>query len=89
MGVEFRVLDSKRADDLFTAPREAEKWAEVIRQLLLGHSVFVPALSRVGRESLRSIISHRRYGVLHSRTTSEGDQDGMILRLDRTRQPGQ
>lgn len=86
--VSFRVLDVKRADDLFTAPRDEQKWSEVVRQLILGNAVFVPDMSRVARESLRSIISHRKLGVLRTRKTSENGQGGMILRLDRTRQPG-
>ncbi len=83
MNVPFKVLDGKKADDLFTAPKDEQKWAVVVRELLLGRSVFVPGMNRTSRESLRSIINYHRYGMLRSRSVVDEDTKGMVLRLDR------
>lgn len=81
--VPYEVVEKERAVDLFVAPKKEAVWADVVSELLLDRSVFIPNMTRVQRETLRSIIRYRRYGTLRSRTVERDDKSGMLLRLDR------
>lgn len=81
--IDFRRVDKRQADDLFTALPKESKWAEVTATLLAGHPVFVPYMTRIQLETLRNIIGHRGYGALRSRTTEYDGVEGRVLRIER------
>lgn len=81
--VPFRVIEPRRADDLYSAPRAEEKWAEVVATLLSGRTLFVENMTRNQLESLRTITRYRKYGVLHSKTTMVDGVMGKLLRMER------
>lgn len=81
--IEFRRVDKRQADELFTALPKESKWAEVTGVLLSGHPVFVPLMTRIQLETLRNIVGHRGYGTLRSRTTEMDGVEGRVLRLQR------
>lgn len=85
--LNFRPLDQRQADDLFTALPHEQKWSDVIGTLLSGAAVFVPNMTRNQLESLRTIINRRTYGRLRSRTTVVDDQSGRVLRVQQRGQP--
>lgn len=81
--VDFRPINRRHADELFTAlPKEA-KWAEVATALLMGEAVFVPYMTRNQLESLRTIVNRRGYGRLRSRDTEVDGIAGRVLRLQK------
>ena len=81
--LEYRPLDQKQADDLFSALPHEQKWAPVIGTLLGGAAVFVPNMTRNQLESLRTIINRRTYGRLRSRTTTVDEIRGRVLRVQK------
>ena len=83
MTVQFREIEKRQADDLFTAPPKEAKWGPITAILLQGKAVFVPGMKRVELESLRSIVNYRHYGRLRSRNTEHEGQAGRLLRIQR------
>jgi hypothetical protein len=81
--VPFEVIDRDRAADLFDAPKAETKWGAVVDAILAGKHVFIEGMTRSQRETLRSIVKYRRYGVLRSRTVTQDGVTGMVIRLDR------
>lgn len=85
MAVEFRQIEKKTGDDMFSAPAQEGKWTPIINALLLGKDVFVPDMTRTQLETVRGIIRTRKYGTLRSRTTAVDDRPGKLLRIIRGR----
>lgn len=79
--IDFRRIDKRQADELFTALPKESKWAEITGVLLSGHPVFVPNMSRIQLETLRTIVAHRGYGKLSSRRTEMDGVEGRVLRI--------
>lgn len=77
--VDFKVIEEERGDALFRRP--AVKWHGVMTTLLTGETVFVPALTRSGLETLRGMLGERTTLRLRSRTTTIEEQTGYLLRL--------
>ncbi len=83
MAVDFQTIESRRAEELFTALPKEPKWAQVVNTLLLGKSIFIPGMDRNALETVRSIVNHRGYGRLRSRSTEVDGVPGKLLRLQR------
>lgn len=83
--LEYRVIETKRGDQMYGEPPGTFRWRSIITELLTGNYLFVPGMSRLEVESLRSIIAYHKYGVLRTRATVENGEEGRLLRLDRSR----
>lgn len=81
--IDFKPIDKRRADDMFTSLPQEAKWSEVTGALLGGQAVFVPYMSRSQLEVLRGIVNYRAYGRLRSRTVTVDDKPGKLLRMAR------
>lgn len=82
MTVEYAVLESHRADDLFRQPSGTAKWAALVADLLVGKSVFVPDMTRTELESLRTVLRYRAPAQrLVSRATQIEGEAGRLLRV--------
>ena len=79
--IDFKRVDKRQADNLFTALPKESKWAEITGTLMAGHPVFVPYMTRIQLETLRNIVGHRGYGNLRSRTTELDGVEGKVLRI--------
>jgi hypothetical protein len=77
--VNFKVVDAERGDALFRRP--AVKWAGPMTALLSGETVFIPAITRSGLETLRGMLAERTTLRLRSRATTVDEQEGLLLRL--------
>jgi hypothetical protein len=81
--IDFRRVEKRRSDEMFSAMPQESKWGEVVGVLLAGQPVFVPYMSRNQLETLRTIIANRRLGLrLKSRTLTLDDQEGKLLRVE-------
>lgn len=79
--VDFRPIDRKRADQLFSALPSESKWGEVFLSLSQGNAVFIPSMSRNQLEAVRTIVNRRGLGRLRSKRTTVDKVEGRILRL--------
>lgn len=79
--VDFRPIDRRRADQLFSALPSESKWGEVFATLTTGSAAFVPAMTRNQLEAVRTIVNRRGLGRLRSKTTMIEGVEGRILRL--------
>lgn len=81
MTVEYAVLETHRADDLFAAPGANAKWAPLVADLLVGKSIFVKDMTRIELESLRTVLRYRAPAMmLLSRQTEVEGNRGRLLR---------
>lgn len=90
--IDFRPVDRRQADNMFTALPKESKWAEVTATLMSGQPVFIPYMNRIQLETLRNIIDNRHAGAkLRSRSVEWDGTPGKVLRvearMDRTRPP--
>jgi hypothetical protein len=81
--VEYRPIDKRRSDEIFTALPSEAKWGEVTGALLQGHTIFIPEMNRNQLESVRTIVNRRGYGRLRSKRTKVDGVEGRVLRLQR------
>lgn len=81
--IDYRPIERRHADELFNSLPQEAKWAEIVGQLLSGHAVFVPGMTRNQLESVRTIVNRRAFGRLRSRTTQVDSVDGRVLRLQK------
>jgi len=81
--VRYRIFDTGKADDLYEEKMKERKWAEVVKALIEGQTLWVPGMHRVALESLRTIIQHRTKMTLHSRSMTIEGETGRMLRLGR------
>lgn len=79
--IDYRPVDQREADEMFTRLPKEQKWQEVVAQLLQGRPLFIPYMSRNQLETLRNIVNRRRLGRLRSKTQEMDGQPGRILRL--------
>ena len=84
--VDYRPIDKRRSDEIFTALPSEAKWGEVTGILLQGQTIFVPDMTRNQLESVRTIVNRRGYGRLRSKRAKVDGQDGRVLRLQRKAQ---